>query len=64
MIKIGKEAKLPGISIQTLHKWEQTGELVPDRKKNNWKRFNRLMNQWTKGAITEAFTFMSVIFKF
>ena len=23
-------------------------------KKNNWKRFNRLMNQWTKGAITEA----------
>jgi len=26
MIKIGKAAKLRGISIQTLHKWEQTGE--------------------------------------
>ena len=23
-------------------------------KKNNWKQFNRLMNQWMKGSITEA----------
>ena len=39
MIKIGKAAKLLGISIQTLHKWEQTGELVPDRKSNAGTRY-------------------------
>ena len=27
---------------------------TPIPKKNNWKQFNRLMNQWTKGSITEA----------
>ncbi len=27
---------------------------APIKKKNNWKRFNRLMNQWMKGSITEA----------
>ncbi len=32
MIKIGKAAKILGISVQTLHKWEKTGELTPDRK--------------------------------
>ena len=39
MLKIGKAAKLLGISIQTLHKWEQTGELVPDRKSNAGTRY-------------------------
>ncbi len=27
---------------------------TPIPLKNNWKPFNRLMNQWTKGSITEA----------
>ncbi|RKZ45831.1 MAG: hypothetical protein DRR16_07485 [Candidatus Parabeggiatoa sp. nov. 3] len=27
---------------------------TPIPKKNNWRQFNRLMNQWTKGLITEA----------
>jgi len=27
---------------------------TPIPNKNNWKQFNRLMNQWTKGSITEA----------
>ena len=27
---------------------------TPIPKKNNWKQFNRLMNQWMKGSITEA----------
>lgn len=47
MIKIGKAAKLLGISIQTLHKWEQTGELVPDRKSNAGTRYydaDKLLN--------------------
>ncbi len=47
MIKIGKAAKLLGISIQTLHKWEQTGELVPARKSNAGTRYydaDKLLN--------------------
>ena len=32
MIKIGKAAKILGVSVQTLHKWEETGELTPARK--------------------------------
>jgi len=47
MIKIGKAAKLLGISIQTLHKWEQTGERVPDRKSNAGTRYydaDKLLN--------------------
>ena len=27
---------------------------TPIKKKTHWKRFNRLMNQWMKGSITEA----------
>jgi len=47
MIKIGKAAELLGISIQTLHKWEETGELVPDRKSNAGTRYydaDKLLN--------------------
>jgi len=47
MIKIGKAAELLGVSIQTLHKWEETGELVPDRKSKAGTRYydaDRLLN--------------------
>ncbi|NOQ14407.1 MAG: IS607 family transposase [Methyloprofundus sp.] len=47
MIKIGKAADLLGVSIQTLHKWEETGELVPDRKSKAGTRYydaDRLLN--------------------
>jgi len=47
MIKIGKAAKLLGISIQTLHKWEQTGERVPVSKSNAGTRYydaDKLLN--------------------
>jgi predicted site-specific integrase-resolvase len=38
-IKIGAAADLLGVSIETLRKWEQTGELVPDRKSRGGTRF-------------------------
>ena len=31
-IKIGAAAELLGVSIDTLRKWELSGELIPDRK--------------------------------
>ncbi len=47
MIKIGKAADLLSVSIQTLHKWEETGELLPDRKSKAGTRYydaDRLLN--------------------
>jgi len=38
-VKIGTPAELLGVSIETLRKWEQTGELVPDRKSHGGTRF-------------------------
>lgn len=38
-IKIGNAAELLGVSIETLRKWESTGELVPDRKTAGGTRF-------------------------
>jgi len=39
LIKIGEAAKLLGISVQTLRKWERTGELTPDRKSQGGTRY-------------------------
>lgn len=38
-IKIGQAATLLGVSIDTLRKWEKSGELVPDRKTAGGTRF-------------------------
>lgn len=38
-IKIGAAAKLLGCGIDTLRKWEKSGELVPDRKTKGGTRF-------------------------
>jgi putative resolvase len=39
LIKIGEAAKILGCSIQTLRKWEKTGELVPARKTAGGTRY-------------------------
>ena len=31
-IKIGEAAKLLGVSIQTMRRWEALGQVIPDRK--------------------------------
>lgn len=38
-VKIGGAAELLGVSIDTIRKWEQTGELLPDRKSKGGTRF-------------------------
>ena len=38
-IKIGAAAELLGVSIDTLRKWELSGELIPDRKSQAGTRF-------------------------
>ena len=39
MIKVGKEADLLGVTIQTLYKWEETGGLLPFRKSKAGTRY-------------------------
>jgi len=38
-IKIGEAATLLGVGIDTLRKWEKSGELIPDRKTKGGTRF-------------------------
>ena len=38
-ISIGKAAKLLGVSVQTLRRWEQNGELLPDRRSKGGTRY-------------------------
>lgn len=39
LVKIGEAARLLGCGIDTLRKWEKTGELPPDRKTKGGTRF-------------------------
>jgi predicted site-specific integrase-resolvase len=39
LVKIGKAAETLGVSIQTLHNWEASGELLPDRKSRGGTRY-------------------------
>ena len=38
-IKIGEAASLLGVSIETMRRWEKTGELVPHRKTQGGTRY-------------------------
>jgi predicted site-specific integrase-resolvase len=39
LVKIGEAAALLGVSVDTLRKWEKSGELLPDRKTKGGTRF-------------------------
>jgi predicted site-specific integrase-resolvase len=41
-VKIGRAASILGVSIQTLRRWEETNQLVPDRKTEGGTRFYNL----------------------
>lgn len=38
-IKIGQAAELLGVSIETMRRWEKSGELLPDRKTKGGTRY-------------------------
>lgn len=39
LVKIGKAAKILGVSIQTLRRWEREAELTPDRRSEGGTRY-------------------------
>ena len=62
MLKIGKVADLLGVSIQTLHNWEKTGELVPDKKTRGGTRYydvDKLLDKPEQEKITLAYARVS-----
>jgi len=61
-VKIGIAAEILGVSICTLRKWEETGELVPDRKTKGGTRYydrNRLIGLDTSDKPTICYARVS-----
>ena len=62
LVKIGKASETLGVSIQTLHKWEETGELLPDRKSAGGTRYydiTKLLKLGDEDAPTIAYARVS-----
>jgi predicted site-specific integrase-resolvase len=62
LIKVGEAAETLGVSVQTLRKWEQTGELLPDRKSASGTRYydqTRLLGLNTTDAPTIGYARVS-----
>ncbi len=62
LIKIGQAAELLGVTMQTLRKWETTGELIPDRKSKSGTRYydaNKLQNLSNEAAPTICYARVS-----
>lgn len=62
-IKIGEAAKLLGVSIQTLRRWEESGELVPKREGKGKTRYYDISQlsgkEITKNDLTIAYARVS-----
>ena len=62
LIKIGEAAKLLGVTVQTLRKWEASGELLPERKSESGTRYydpNKLLGTSTSSAVTIGYARVS-----
>lgn len=62
LVKIGKAAETLGVSVQTMRKWEETGELLPDRKSASGTRYydqSRLMGLHSADAPTIGYARVS-----
>ena len=62
-VKIGEAAKILGVSIQTLRRWEETGYLLPDRRsegKTRYYNFDQLTGKTAaESIITVAYARVS-----
>ena len=62
LVKIGEAARLLGCGIDTLRKWERSGELLPDRKTKGGTRFydpEKLLNLGDADAPTIGYARVS-----
>lgn len=61
-IKIGEAAKIMGVSIQTLRRWEESGYLLPDRisaGKTRYYNIDRLIGKTSETDLTVAYARVS-----
>jgi len=62
LIKVGEAAKILGVTVQTLRRWERTGQLLPDKKTDGGTRYydiDRLLGASSKEA-TVTFAYARV----
>lgn len=62
LIKIGQAAQMLGVTMQTLRKWETTGELIPHRKSEGGTRYydvNKLQSLSNEKAPTICYARVS-----
>ena len=62
LVKIGEAAEILGVSVQTLRKWEKSGELLPSRKSKSGTRYydiSKLLNVRTEEVPTVGYARVS-----
>ena len=62
LVKVGEAAKFLGVTVQTLRRWERTGQLFPDKKTDGGTRYydiDRLLGVSSKEA-TVTFAYARV----
>ncbi len=62
LVKVGEAAKILGVTVQTLRRWERTGQLFPDKKTDGGTRYydiDRLLGVSSKEA-TVTFAYARV----
>lgn len=62
LVKIGEAANILGVSVQTLRKWEETGELLPARKSKAGTRYydmGKLLDTGNENAPTICYARVS-----
>ncbi len=50
LVSIGEAARLLGVSIGTLRRWEEDGKLIPERTLGGHRRYTRASLDRARGA--------------
>ena len=63
LVKVGEAANILGVTVQTLRRWESTGELLPDKKTEGGTRYyaiDRLLGRTVKKESTLTYGYARV----